>query len=91
MVSLYVRVFSVLQFRQDLSVLYGVLFRNEKKHFCEDSFVLRTTDVHTYHVESDIDDRGRLSSNGVRGQCPFNVLDYFDVTRAFPLRSCVTY
>ncbi len=31
--------------------------------------MLRTTDVHTNHVESDIDDRDRLSLYGVRGHC----------------------
>lgn len=52
--------------------------------FCEESFVLRTTEVHKYHVDCVKNDKQSAVLYGVNGNCTFDALPYFDVTKCFP-------
>ncbi|KAL2086106.1 hypothetical protein ACEWY4_017165 [Coilia grayii] len=58
-------------------------YSDVNKHFCEEDFVLRTTEGHAYHLES-VTDHERATLYGVQARCPLNELDYFDVTQGFP-------
>ncbi len=51
-----------------------------KEKFRESDFVLRTPEVHQYHLTCIEDQR----MYGVNYPSPFNELNYFDVTQAFP-------
>ena len=50
----------------------------------EEDFVLRTTDVHQYHLNAVEEDDTNAAIYGVRRPCPFSEIDSFDVTKCFP-------
>lgn len=52
--------------------------------FQEDSFVLRTTEVHEYHLQCVQHNKENVALYGVRGTCSFDALGYFDVTKSLP-------
>ncbi len=55
-----------------------------KRCFKESDFVLRTADVHRYHLECVKENPDTKAIYGVTGGCPFDKLDYFDVTTSLP-------
>ncbi|KAJ7998220.1 hypothetical protein DPEC_G00220330 [Dallia pectoralis] len=55
-----------------------------KEKFQEDSYILRTADVHRYHLECIQQNPDSRVTYGVQCSCPFNVLPYFDVTKSLP-------
>lgn len=55
-----------------------------KTKFSESDFVLRTTDVHKYHLECIKQNPENKATYGVQGVSPFDQLEYFDVTRSLP-------
>ncbi|XP_049328494.1 uncharacterized protein LOC125787802 isoform X1 [Astyanax mexicanus] len=55
-----------------------------KQKFREESFVLRTAEVHRYHLECVENDPASAALYGVHGTCKFDMLDYFDVTSCLP-------
>ena len=56
-----------------------------KSHVNEDKLMIRSSQVHKYHLEA-LKESSEVSKQtyGVVSECPFSQLDYFDVTRAFP-------
>ncbi len=55
-----------------------------KRCFKESDFVLRTADVYRYHLECVKENLDTKAIYGVTGGCPFDKLDYFDVTTSLP-------
>ncbi|KAK6482840.1 hypothetical protein HHUSO_G15940 [Huso huso] len=55
-----------------------------KEKFSEDQFQLRTSEVHKYHLQSMRENPENSAIYGVRSRCPFEELNYFDTTTAFP-------
>jgi len=53
--------------------------------FCDDSFVTRTEPIHDYHLQEVAANSGNTSIYGVTGKCPFSDLNYFSVTKCFPV------
>ncbi|XP_041960308.1 uncharacterized protein LOC121718930 [Alosa sapidissima] len=62
-----------------------VTYKCLKSHVNEDKLIIRSSQVHKYHLEA-LKESSEVSKQtyGVVSKCPFSELDYFDVTRAFP-------
>lgn len=52
--------------------------------FQEDSFVLRTTAVHEYHLQCVQHNKENAALYGIHGSSSFDALGYFDVTKSLP-------
>lgn len=64
---------------------YCMATHSEIKHkFQEDGFVLRTAEIHDYHLQCVQQNKENSALYGVRCTSPFNALGYFDVTKSLP-------
>ncbi|KAJ8346571.1 hypothetical protein SKAU_G00279720 [Synaphobranchus kaupii] len=64
---------------------YCMASHSEINHkFQEDSFILRTTDVHKYHLQCVQHNTQDAALYGVHGTSSFDDLGYFDVTKCLP-------
>lgn len=62
-----------------------VTYQDLKSHVNEDNVIIRSSEVHKYHLSA-LREIGEISKKtyGVVNECPFNDLEYFDVTKSFP-------
>lgn len=59
-------------------------YEDMKQSFEEESFVLRTSEVHQYHLARIQEFPDDKTIYGVNSSCPFDRLSYFSVTQALP-------
>ena len=55
-----------------------------KHHFAESDFLLRSNDLHLYHLEAIANLDANKAIYGVRDNCCLSVLPYFEVVNSFP-------